>query len=399
MTEPLTLSQDMKENEMSNALDALKDAASRTLENSISMPPSAFTSNHILQLEREKIFSKEWVCVGREDELEAPGCYFTTEVNEVPVVVTRDLQGQLRALINICQHRMARVADGAGKARVLTCPYHAWAYNLNGKLMNAPKMDDKEFDRENCRLRSLKLEVWESLIFVNLDEDAEPLAPRLAGLSETLKNYRMSDMKTLWREEQIWDANWKIACENFLEAYHLESLHRDNLFAFVGGAENTIVADTSDAYTFYQMHGHEMPQEAMIEGMRELSKPGKLLDNPDLTDHEYKWSYIGAIYPGLLLLTGWWGCTFFSVQPRSTGKARVLYLGFAPVDGIGYNSDEAEAFHLKYSNDAPTVEDKIVVAGIQRNAETGMGRSGPLHPEYEKTIHNFIRYLGSKLTS
>ncbi|MEM8496668.1 MAG: aromatic ring-hydroxylating dioxygenase subunit alpha [Pseudomonadota bacterium] len=384
--------------ETRQVLDDLKHTASRSLDESISMPPTAFTSEELLELERERIFSKEWICVARTDELPSPGAYLTSELNGVPIVIAHDLKGEFQALVNICRHRMAQVASGSGKARVLTCPYHNWAYGLDGRLMNAPKMSEKPFDKSDCGLKTLSLEIWEGFIFVNVDKDAESLAPRLAGLKQTLKNYGMSEMNTIWREEQTWGTNWKIACENFLEAYHIETLHVNNLFAYVGGAENTVVADTSDYYTFYKMHGPEMQSADMFQAMKEVSLPGELTENPDLTDHDYKWSYVGAIFPGMLLVASWWGSTIFSVQPLGTGKSKVLYLVFAPVTGIQLNSEEAKNFHVKYLNDEATEEDKVIVSGIQRNAESGLGSSGPLHIEHEKTIYNFIRYLSSKLS-
>ena len=107
------------------------------------MPPGAFTSEALLELEREQIFSKQWICVGREDELQLPGDYFTTEVNLVPIIITRNSEKALQTLVNVCRHRMGRIAKDKGKTRVFTCPYHSWAYDLDGNLVNAPKMEDK----------------------------------------------------------------------------------------------------------------------------------------------------------------------------------------------------------------------------------------------------------------
>ena len=380
--------------ELAEVLEALNTTAALSLEESISMPPEAFTSEALLRLEREQIFSKEWICVGREGELQAPGDYFVTEVNMVPVIMTRDHNNDLQALVNVCRHRMARIAKGAGTTRVFTCPYHSWAYDLDGRLINAPKMEDKQFDQSQCSLQRLRVETWLGFVFVNLDADAESLAPRLSPLEEHLENFHIERMVPTSKKVDVWKSNWKVLVENFLEVYHIESLHRDTLFA-LGGAESARPGYQSDDYNFYLYAPHNEDDDY---DAGELVKPGVLLENTDLTEFELVHSPIGCVYPNFLIAVSWFGGSYIVPQPLSNGEIRVELGHFGPVAGIEFNSEASEETAIaKLNNYATNVEDRAVVESIYSSAVSGYGKVGPLHVKHEETIYNFIRYLSKKL--
>ena len=393
MSAQLSGSPSNQSDKLTEILKSLKYAAELSLEDSTSMPPEAFTSEALLELEREKLFSKEWVCVGREQELQSTGAYFTTDVNRVPVIITRNYDNNLNALVNVCRHRMTRLADGEGTTRVLTCPYHSWAYDLGGNLVNAPKMEDKQFDRSKCRLQQLRVETWLGFIFVNLDADAEPLAPRLSPLTKQLENYHIERMVPTSKKVDVWKSNWKVLVENFLEVYHIESVHRDTLFA-LGGAESARPGYHSDDYNFYLF----APNDDDNYDAGELVKPGVLVENTDLTEFELRHSPIGCVYPNLLIAVSWFGGAYIVAQPLSSGEIRVELGNFGPITGIEFNSKESEEYAVaKLNNYATDVEDRAIVESIYASAVSGYGKAGPLHVKHEETIHNFIRYLAKKL--
>ena len=394
MSAQLSGSPSNQSDKLTEILKSLKYAAELSLEDSTSMPPEAFTSEALLELEREKLFSKEWVCVGREQELQSTGAYFTTDVNRVPVIITRNYDNNLNALVNVCRHRMTRLADGEGTTRVLTCPYHSWAYDLGGNLVNAPKMEDKQFDRSKCRLQQLRVETWLGFIFVNLDADAEPLAPRLSSLTKHLKNFHIERMIPLSKKVDVWQSNWKVLVENFLEVYHIESVHRDTLFA-LGGAESARPGYNSDDYNFYLYAPHN-DDDNYDAG--ELVKPGVLVENTDLTEFELRHSPIGCVYPNLLIAVSWFGGAYIVAQPLSSGEIRVELGNFGPITGIKFNSKESGEYAVaKLNNYATDVEDRAIVESIYASAVSGYGKAGPLHVKHEETIYNFIRYLSKKL--
>ena len=126
---------------ISTPVRELIETVSAPFERARAMPPSVYTSPEFLLSEIEDVFAREWVCVGRASALRATGDYLTYEVAGQPVIVLRDASGELRALSNVCRHRMSTIMEGAGSCRALVCPYHGWTYNLDGALRGAPAMD------------------------------------------------------------------------------------------------------------------------------------------------------------------------------------------------------------------------------------------------------------------
>src|SRR6201991_3177786 len=159
----------------------------RPFEDARSMPPRVYTSDAFLALEQREIFSKEWLCVGRASALAKPGDYLTAQIDAQPVVVIRDEAGGLKAMSNVCLHRMSVLLEGRGNKRRIVCPYHAWSYGLDGGLKGAPLMDRQEgFCKESYTLPAIRCEEWQGWIYVTLDENAPPVQKQLAELSELI---------------------------------------------------------------------------------------------------------------------------------------------------------------------------------------------------------------------
>ena len=190
-------------------------------------PPYFFTSEAVYQREVSEIFLKEWICVGRTEQVREAGDYFTQEIAGEPVIVSRDDAGELHALSAVCRHKSEIVATGAGNCRVFSCPYHGWTYGLNGQLLAARGMDSAErFDKARYGLPTLRLEVWESFIFINFDPHAQPLGRSLHDLSARLTNYSMAEMRITQREDYAIACNWKVWADNGTEAYHVDMVHQ-----------------------------------------------------------------------------------------------------------------------------------------------------------------------------
>ena len=146
-------------------------------------------------------------------------------VGDVPVVVTRDRAGGLHALLNVCRHRGSLVAQGRGNRATLQCPYHAWTYELDGRLRSAPRGPELELD--GIGLRELAVEAWGPLLFVHPEREAAPLAETLGPLPELLAagGIELERLRFRRRGEFELACNWKIAVENYLECYHCAVAH------------------------------------------------------------------------------------------------------------------------------------------------------------------------------
>jgi phenylpropionate dioxygenase-like ring-hydroxylating dioxygenase large terminal subunit len=193
------------------------------------LPAACYTSQDFFEFERRFVFARSWICVGRIEQLPNPGDAFSVQVAGEPVLITRDMNGQINALAAICRHR-GQVIPCTANQKTLRCPLHFWTYDLEGKLIGAPHMGQQETAalRQSERLNTLRLELWHGFIFVNLDPDAKPLAPSLAKVEPFWDGYEKADLVGI--PPRLADTplpwNWKVHVENFTDAYHPEFVHR-----------------------------------------------------------------------------------------------------------------------------------------------------------------------------
>ena len=197
------------------------------------LSPYFYTDAEITRQEVQEIFRKEWICVGRTTDWPENFDYMTFDLAAEPVVVWRTANGELKAYENVCRHRMAIIASGEGHAKTLSCPYHKWTYGSDGALRGAPCAKN-ELDGLDIRLVELCLEEWQGFVFVNADKHAEPLAPRLSGLSKLIDVYQLDSY--VWSQQspsRTTNANWKIVAENGYEGYHIFAVHPETLAPYV----------------------------------------------------------------------------------------------------------------------------------------------------------------------
>lgn len=195
-----------------------------------SMPAEVYTSQAFFDFEKEAIFARNWLCVGRQEQVPNPGDYYTIQINDDPLIVARDKNMEIHVISAVCQHRGHLVAEGSGNCKNFRCPLHWWTYGLDGELVSAPEMIRIEpFDilRHDHSLPSLKVEIWNGFIFCHFDPNAAPLAPTLTKLDAEMKNYRVNDLVAMpFVDIDDCEWNWKIMIESSLEPYHTNYLHK-----------------------------------------------------------------------------------------------------------------------------------------------------------------------------
>lgn len=191
------------------------------------LPPVLYTSPEFYEFERRAIFRREWLCVGRADQLAEPGDFRCVTIAGEPLIAVRDQAGELRVMSAVCRHRGMVLAEGSGNCRRFTCPYHHWTYGLDGQLLGAPAMDRAVgFDPAEHGLIELKTEVWQGFVMANFDPGAAPFGPTMAKIDAMLENYGLAATTTLEGKTipgLAW--NWKVMMENFNDPYHASRLH------------------------------------------------------------------------------------------------------------------------------------------------------------------------------
>src|SRR5437870_542797 len=207
-----------------------------------SLPQKYFVSPEMFAEEQKKIFSKQWLLVGHQSQIPDAGDYVVRQVIGESLIVIRDKSGEIRGFFNVCRHRGTRLKeDACGHASAIQCPYHAWTYGLDGRLIGAPHMDEVPgFDKTEYSLNAVNLAVWEGFIFVNL-ADSGPrtsilsqgerrtkvlsLEDWFAPLKGKFSHWNMSILQSAKRIEYDVHANWKLMSENYSECYHCPGVH------------------------------------------------------------------------------------------------------------------------------------------------------------------------------
>lgn len=360
---------------------ALQESELLSYEQAWTMPKIYYTSPALLDIERERLFGKEWICIGRAEEIPNPGDYMAFQLCDEPLVAVRGEDEKIRVMSNVCRHRGTILTRGNGHSRRLVCPYHHWSYDLEGKLAGAPRMDAHEtFDKPTCRLPQFASEEWRGFLFTNLGVDPEPLAPRLEGLDRQISNYHMEQQKLRWVADEVWHTNWKCLIENFMEGYHLSPLHKTTL-APVNPTKLCSHFEPGDAYFGYNA-GYSADYPRSTRG------------HPDLSDAEVVNCVMFAIPPGLVSGCGGDYSSFICVQPETTDRVRAkMGLIFY---GDGWTKESVDQAVELFN--ATMAEDKTVLVDMLRGMASAHHARGPLAPAaFEGPVLDFYRYYSRRL--
>ncbi|MFZ2869324.1 aromatic ring-hydroxylating oxygenase subunit alpha [Zavarzinia sp.] len=368
---------------MSAIIDHLTAFKSGKIARTHAMPGGFYTDPTVLDLEKEKLFRREWICIGHADEVKAPGDYFTTELVGEPLLVLRSGAGEVKVFSNVCRHRGNIVAEGRGRRNLHVCAYHAWSYDRDGHLARAPLMEKSPaFDAAACGLPRIRTAIWQKFIFVNLDGEASPLEERLAPLEPQVRNYHNELRHLYFQREEIWATNWKCLSENFMEGYHLDATHPQTLKPVTPTGLCEYVKGNG-WFTAYRAH---YTPEA------EQRRPF----HPDMTLQEQRFSYLFSVLPSFVV----------TYMPHLT-----VYLCLRPVDvdhvairwGIaGHDEtipDELLAAHVKFADDF-NAEDRVKLETLQKGLKSRFYQPGPLAADdWEGTIRDFYDYMARMLTA
>jgi phenylpropionate dioxygenase-like ring-hydroxylating dioxygenase large terminal subunit len=334
------------------------------------LPWSWYSDAELLRLEQERIFRRGWQYAGPAEHAAEPGDFFTCRIGHVPVVVTRDRAGELHALLNVCRHRGSIVVEGRGSREALQCRYHAWTYDLDGRLRAAPRARrEPDFESDGIALRALAVASWGPLVFVHADPEAPPLAETLGPLPELLAadGIDVDALRFRRRGEFELACNWKVAIENYLECYHCAVAHP---------GFSAVVDVSPDAYRL----------ETHVLGSSQFG-PSKGDDRP--VEGQFHW-----LWPAtkVYALPGPQNLAAGAVTPLGTERTAGFLDYFFSEDVSDEQVEQLLAF-----DDQVGREDRELVESVQAGVRSGLLDEGRLLPESERLLAHFQQLVREAL--
>ncbi len=316
-----------------------------------------YTDPKFLKVEQEQVFHRSWQFLCHEEKLREPGNYVTMKIEGQPIVAIRNRDGELRAYYNVCKHRGHELLAGEGQTKRITCPYHAWTYDLNGALVTAPRSEHLEnFNQQEICLDAVQIEIFCHLVFVNLDPDAKALAVQSGGLANEIMQYApdLAQLTFATRLTYRLQANWKAVVDNFLECYHCPVVHKS--------FSSMIDMDT------YKVKTHDLYSSHMAKARLGENSAYNIAD-ATVTDHAvwFLWPNMTLMrYPGRGNFMVW---RFYPISAAETYEEFDFFFETAEP-----NESEKEA--LRFIDEELQPEDIGLVESVQRGMNTPAFNSG-----------------------
>lgn len=374
----------MQTDELVSHFDAYRQTG---IEEARALPMDAYTSAELFERELDAIFRKDWICVGRLEQVTEPGDYFTIEFAGEPIVVIRGQDNKLRALSAVCRHRYMSVVSGSGNTARFICPYHRWVYETDGTLRSALHMDKPANpDGSECRLPEFRLDSWLGFIFVSLAGNPPPLAQQMVGADRILAPYDMETWRIAVAYDDVWDGNWKLGIETGLEGYHIEGLHPTS-FAGLMTSKGCKFQEAGPLWNIYRININlDHPYGAAVRPFAERMEGEDRLSAPTL-----------SIYPGVNISCTQGNANWLSFLPISPGQTRVIG-GFLvpPQEYERLKSEPAELEQTREAIELINEEDASAMVDLQRNSGSRFAVPGKLNVREEALVW-FYRYLADRL--
>jgi len=344
------------------------------------LPSHFYTDPAIFKAEEERIFRRSWQVVGHREQAKDAGDYFTTQLAEEPLLIVRGSDRKLRGFYNVCRHRAGPPAEGCGSRKLFRCGYHGWTYGLDGALISATEIEGVEgFRPEDFALVPVKVEEWFNLIFVNLDPEAKTLRESLSELTAQVEKFQFTGMKLFERRTYEMNCNWKTYVDNYLEGYHLPSVHP--------GLNREL---DYNAYVV-EPHVRHVRQFSPIRGTQPGdTSPRRYQEAGEDLTTDYFW-----IFPNWMLNCYPDNVSLNIVLPRGPERSLAIFEWYLPEKDHGSAAAKAS---VEFS-DQIQIEDVGICEKVQRNLRSRSYSSGRFSVKQERGVHAFHRMYAEAMKS
>jgi Rieske 2Fe-2S family protein len=333
-----------------------------------------YTSPSILEEERARLFPRMWHCAGRASALAVAGDFAVRDVAGESIILVRGRNGELRAFFNVCRHRGTRICtEVAGQfSETIQCPYHAWTYSIDGRLIGAPHMQEVDgFDKKDFPLHHAAVAEWEGFVFVNVSDNPEPFDRWFAPMLARLSRYNIAALEVRHRVSYEVAANWKLVFQNYSECLHCPMIHPQlaTVLPYTSGANDLIEGPFLGGY----MEITQPNESATLSG----KSCGRLV-NANLPAEDRRRAYYYTLMPNMLLSIHPDYVNYYIVTPVAADKTVVeseWMFSRDNVDGPGFSPKDAIEFW-----DVTNRQDWQIVEQSQLGISSRRYEPGPYSP-------------------
>jgi len=392
----------------------ISETAARPLARATTLPAQAYTSEEFFAWEIEHVLRAGWQCVAHVSQIPAPGDFLNLDLLGEPLIVVRGKDGEVRALSRVCPHRsMDIMPEGFGYAghgpaearggqarcghtRLFLCPYHAWTFEIDGRLKACPEMHEAEgFCRDEFFLKPFRVEIWQGFVFVNLDGNAPPLTEGLGEMAADLESFHLEGLKLVIARE--WDCpfNWKVLVENFMESYHHLGIHHKTLQPMMPARDTWTERERR-----HYVRSHLPYKDSVRDAYREFEAKGDfscaLPPLPGLSGAQKSEWGLFLIHPTFLLATAPDRVIWYRLQPLGPDRLKLTTTTLIAPEVMGLpnyeqlhakTTEQLTAFHL---------EDMEVCTAVQRGFYASGWQPGRLS-HLEMPVWLFHRFLAARI--
>ena len=345
-----------------------------------SIPARFYVDPEVSAEERDKIFARSWQVAGHAGQLKHAGDFFTVALGSEPLLLVRGAQGELRGFYNVCRHRAGPPAEGCGSRKLFRCRYHGWTYGLDGSLLSAPEFEGvQDFPSEQFALAPVRAEQWSSLVFVNLDPGADSLLKSLGELPGQAERFGFERMRLFERRVYDMKCNWKTYVDNYLEGYHLPSVHP--------GLNREL---DYNAYVV-EPYARHVRQFSPIRGAQPGdTTPRRYQEAPQDLTTDYFW-----IFPNWMLNCYPDNVSLNIVLPVDAERSVAIFEWYLPEDRL---ESQAARDSVKFSDEIQ-IEDVAICEAVQKNLHSRSYQRGRYSVKQEKGVHAFHRMYAEAMNA
>jgi Rieske 2Fe-2S family protein len=314
----------------------------------------------------------------------APGSYITQKFCDVPLIVVRGQDNVVRCFVNACSHRGSEIMEGEGSCNMMKCPYHAWAFSLEGELIGTPLIQEADsFCKADHPLAQVRLEIWNGLMFVNFDASAMALTDYLGDLTDRVAPWKASEMVCVARREFPVKSNWKFYAENWSDGYHVPFVHQTTL-----NKKRVSKRDFHDSSYI----GNYLMHYTYFEGSRGTPEGQKKFPQLDLPDELKIGTFFPYVHSNAMIgfAIDMVSCT--EIYPEGPGACRLFTSTMVPKSTAAMPEfQETLELYLKYS-DVVRDEDVIAAERQQKGAESAFSVPGCFTAQ-DKLVHDYDLWI------